>query len=682
MNNKRILLYILALAAAGGLVYFLWVQSPRQRQQKPALSSGPSHKPTTRPGSSFTMPPTGSQIKGMPISGKVKDGTTGAPIAGALLVFRESSNSELGATADGKGLFRLEAPAGIYQVSVWAEDYASSVLPQVVVQEGKAISGLDFMLYRTGTIGGRVVDTKLHPLAGVRVQIQRVRGSARYEMVSMKSTTDSQGRFSIKVPPAQVTLRADHAQLGSALSKPIFIRAGVSVTGVEIMLGGGMSLSGRVIAQGGKVITGGQVWIKDELGRRKIPCDKEGRFAVGGLAAGNKYVQAEAPGYAPSQIMMLQLHPGESPQIILEVGASQGVGGRVLSEDGKSVAGAKVTAQVGGVEGKLMQLVSFQETVTDENGKFQFKGLANLPILLTATGPRKSGFVSRAGVPPGTFDIELRLQRTGSIAGMVTDGVTGKPIQDYTIYVKEGPKGKLTGRPLRTVSADGQFLIEDLVPGTYTLIFTATGYGAVTKSGISLVAGYYAQTNVVLDVSGSVSGIVVDERGVSIPGASVRIDSGWYGHSVITDATGAFLIKNVARGLRSLTVKHPDYDTRIVSGVSVFPEKTAQVRVDLNQRKGQKPSLRLTGIGASLANRRAGLVVVETFPGSPAEAAGLKPGDMVLAIDGLPASQMSFADGIESLRGIAGTPVRLRIKRQDRNFELYIIRGEVNAPAS
>ena len=54
------------------------------------------------------------------------------------------------------------------------------------------------------------------------------------------------------------------------------------------------------------------------------------------------------------------------------------------------------------------------------------------------------------------------------------------------------------------------------------------------------------------------------------------------------------------------------------------------------------------------------LEVIETLPDSPAEAAGIRPADRLLSIDGSPANQVQ-----DHLRGVAGTPVALTLRRPD-----------------
>ena len=70
------------------------------------------------------------------------------------------------------------------------------------------------------------------------------------------------------------------------------------------------------------------------------------------------------------------------------------------------------------------------------------------------------------------------------------------------------------------------------------------------------------------------------------------------------------------------------------------------------------------GIGAWVDSTGDYLAIVSPMPGSPAEAAGLKPGDLVLAIDG---EDMTGVDGdlvIRKVLGPAGTTVELTIHRE------------------
>jgi carboxyl-terminal processing protease len=90
----------------------------------------------------------------------------------------------------------------------------------------------------------------------------------------------------------------------------------------------------------------------------------------------------------------------------------------------------------------------------------------------------------------------------------------------------------------------------------------------------------------------------------------------------------------------------------------------------------------ITGIGARMAQVDAQFVIQSVVPSSPAEKAGLRAGDVVLAVDGEPVDGKTLDQVVQSIRGTAGTSVRLQIGRQGAAaFEVSIVRAEISVPA-
>lgn len=106
--------------------------------------------------------------------------------------------------------------------------------------------------------------------------------------------------------------------------------------------------------------------------------------------------------------------------------------------------------------------------------------------------------------------------------------------------------------------------------------------------------------------------------------------------------------------------------------VYMTPDETVEFTQSLDGR--------LEGIGAELTVRDQALVVVTPLKGSPAESAGLLPGDVIYKIDGNLTGDMTLFDAIMNIRGERGTKVVLNIFRegQEEPFDVGIIRDTVN----
>ena len=72
------------------------------------------------------------------------------------------------------------------------------------------------------------------------------------------------------------------------------------------------------------------------------------------------------------------------------------------------------------------------------------------------------------------------------------------------------------------------------------------------------------------------------------------------------------------------------------------------------------------------------LVVVAPLAGTPAEAAGLESGDIVVAVDGEPVAGSTMQDQISKIRGERGTDVTLTVRRDESEpFDITITRDEI-----
>jgi len=89
------------------------------------------------------------------------------------------------------------------------------------------------------------------------------------------------------------------------------------------------------------------------------------------------------------------------------------------------------------------------------------------------------------------------------------------------------------------------------------------------------------------------------------------------------------------------------------------------------------------GIGAEIGVRDGVLVIVAPLPDTPAEKAGLKAGDRILAVDGKDMAGISSSEAVTYIRGEKGTEVELTIlaKNSETSKKIKIVRDKIDIPS-
>jgi carboxyl-terminal processing protease len=97
------------------------------------------------------------------------------------------------------------------------------------------------------------------------------------------------------------------------------------------------------------------------------------------------------------------------------------------------------------------------------------------------------------------------------------------------------------------------------------------------------------------------------------------------------------------------------------------------------ENKAVKDNLngRYEGIGAELGIRDNLLTVISPLDGSPAEAVGVRPGDIILKVDNEETATMTLSEAVSRIRGPAGEAVMLVLRRGDETFPVEIVREQI-----
>ncbi len=122
-----------------------------------------------------------------------------------------------------------------------------------------------------------------------------------------------------------------------------------------------------------------------------------------------------------------------------------------------------------------------------------------------------------------------------------------------------------------------------------------------------------------------------------------------------------------------------------ISGMieAVGDPHTVFMRPDDTKRFLEDISGKFEGVGMEIGIRDEQLQVISPLEGTPAQEAGLRPGDKILAVDGEPTVNFTLEDAVSKIRGPRGSEVVLTIDREawEKPQEISVIRDVINIPS-
>jgi hypothetical protein len=597
------------------------------------------------------------------VTGVVLDALSRRPVPGAQV---RSSGGQ--AVADGAGRFRLEAlPAG----DTWIEAQAKGYLGRVewlTLAAAREHSGMELFLRAAGLLKGTVTRAGA-PVAAASVWGEPLSPGAPVRQFG-PVTTRGDGTFELWACCGAVQLAAAAPGASRVEGPRLTLGEGAGRDGLTIELGQDVAAEGEVWVDG-KAREGVALYLLDGKSQKGVGATTSragGRFRFEGVAPGSYLVQAEVD-RATAQRGPFDFtgEPGEPWRI--ELSSERALSGRVVP----AAAGVIVRWRSSEWAGEANA-----QTMTDAKGAFRFDAVAEGPLNVEAEG--EAGTAQATAVAGSEVVLQLRRAR---LNGLVVNE-QGHSVTDFTVRLT--PLGGGATRSFPVLSPTGDFSLS-VPPGRYEVTATAAGYGeAETPLTVEVGAGEPFVKLVLLGTV-PVRGRVRDAA-TGAPVASVEVVFNrmgrdrrkWAGRwaTVLTAADGSFEAGSVPSDA-VLTFRKAGYFP-LWTGLERLP-RGADGAVEVPLRRGEPGQSAgyepYEGIGAQLGQAPGKVLVAFAFEGSPAEAAGLLPGDQITSVDGRPAAGLELPALIARIMGPAGTVVRLGILRGDQAFEVQVRRRAI-----
>ncbi|MBA2536433.1 MAG: S41 family peptidase [Actinobacteria bacterium] len=145
----------------------------------------------------------------------------------------------------------------------------------------------------------------------------------------------------------------------------------------------------------------------------------------------------------------------------------------------------------------------------------------------------------------------------------------------------------------------------------------------------------------------------------------------------VVDEVRRQLAESFYRPVPATALKQPTIDRILASLDDPYTDYLTPEEYDLLKARTARS---YSGVGLTVGRARGGLVVKAALQG-PARQAGIRPGDLIVSIDGRRVRALPFQRSLELIKGKAGTVVRLMVRRpREGTLSFAVKRREIELP--
>ncbi|MDQ3669488.1 MAG: S41 family peptidase [Actinomycetota bacterium] len=146
----------------------------------------------------------------------------------------------------------------------------------------------------------------------------------------------------------------------------------------------------------------------------------------------------------------------------------------------------------------------------------------------------------------------------------------------------------------------------------------------------------------------------------------------------VVDEVRRQLAESFYRPVPATALKQPTIDRILASLDDPYTDYLTPEEYDLLKARTARS---YSGVGLTVGRARGGLVVKAALQG-PARQAGIRPGDLIVSIDGRRVRALPFQRSLELIKGKEGTVVRLMVRRpREGTLSFAVKRREIELPS-